>query len=129
MSLFCFSSCSFLSSGALASLSTPISPSPVCFLFTLQQRHCTYHAFFLFLPTAEMRDLNSTQKLYLCLTPILNSPHLPPFLLCSPPVVSSFSSSASFDSSNCSLLLLAQTQSITQQGAPLTFPSNLNIPF
>lgn len=131
MSLFCFSSCSFLSTGALTSLSTPISPSPVCFLFTRQQRHRTYHAFSLFLPTAEMRDLNSTQKLYLCLTPILNSPHLPPFLLCSSSVVSSSSSSssASFDSSNCSLLLLAQTQSITQQGASLTFPSNVNIPF
>lgn len=86
-SVFCFSSCSFLSTGALTSLSTPISPSPVCFLFTRQQRHRTYHAFSLFLPTAEMRDLKSTQKLYLCLT---SNPHPPPpsssaLLLWSPP--------------------------------------------
>lgn len=43
----------------------------------------------LFLPTAEMRDLNSTQKLYLCLTPILNPLIFPPssstILLWSPP--------------------------------------------
>lgn len=73
-----------------------------------------------------MRDLNSTQKPYLCLTSSSTPPIFP-----RPPLLSSFSS-ASFEPSNCSMLVCMRTHSITQQGA--TFPSiknkkiHLNLP-